>query len=86
MKGTCCWQKPCGFPALNVEISGDGNSIVFQGDIDHVGAGWSIDGKAGFPGGMKTGMLSGNAVWFHQKVICGVYWLDSAQSVQMFDV
>lgn len=34
----CCWQKPCGTPALNSYTSGDGNSIVFFGDHDHTGA------------------------------------------------
>jgi len=34
MKGYCCWQKPCAFPALNSDISGDGNSIAFESDFD----------------------------------------------------
>jgi Tol biopolymer transport system component len=38
LQGTCCWQKPCSLFALNAEISGDGNSIVFLSDFDHTGA------------------------------------------------
>ncbi len=35
MRGSCCWQKPCWFPALNSYISGNGESIVFVTDMDH---------------------------------------------------
>ena len=35
MKGSCCWQKPCWFPALNSYISGNGQSIVFTSDFGH---------------------------------------------------
>jgi hypothetical protein len=38
MLGLCCWQKPCFSPAVNSELSGDGNSIVFLSDFDHTGA------------------------------------------------
>jgi hypothetical protein len=38
LKGLCCWQKPCFFTALQSELSGDGNSIVFLSDLDHTGA------------------------------------------------
>jgi len=36
MRGYCCWQKPCAIPALNSYISGDGHSIAFVSDIDHL--------------------------------------------------
>ena len=79
MKGNCCWQRPCGFPALNVEISGDGNSIVFQGDIDHVGSGWSIDGRAGFEhtGGMKTGEV------FIDTSAMNITWIAAERTVDL---
>eukprot|EP00592_Proboscia_alata_P020098 CAMPEP_0194403952 /NCGR_PEP_ID=MMETSP0176-20130528/2512_1 /TAXON_ID=216777 /ORGANISM="Proboscia alata, Strain PI-D3" /LENGTH=768 /DNA_ID=CAMNT_0039202021 /DNA_START=79 /DNA_END=2385 /DNA_ORIENTATION=- len=35
MKGGCCWQKPCWFPALNSHLSGDGHSVAFVGDMSH---------------------------------------------------
>jgi len=31
-KGFCCWQRPCGHPSVNGDISGDGSSIVFTTD------------------------------------------------------
>jgi Tol biopolymer transport system component len=37
LKGWCCWQKPCAFPALNSEISEDGKSIAFVSDVDYLG-------------------------------------------------
>jgi len=37
MKGSCCWQRPCWFPALNAYVSGDGNSIGLVGDLSHDG-------------------------------------------------
>jgi len=43
MKGSCCWQKPCWFPALNSDISGDGRSITFVTDIDHNGKSTAIN-------------------------------------------
>jgi Tol biopolymer transport system component len=42
IQGQCCWQKPCGFPALNAELSGDGNSIVFISDNNHADDGHAI--------------------------------------------
>jgi len=34
-RGFCCWQRPCSFPALHPDISGDGSSIVFYTDFAH---------------------------------------------------
>jgi len=31
-KGRCCWQKPCGHPGVNDDISGDGTSIAYTTD------------------------------------------------------
>jgi len=30
--GCCCWQNPCGHPAVSNDLSGDGSSIVFMTD------------------------------------------------------
>jgi len=39
LRGLCCWQGACGFPALNPHISGDGHHLVFVSDMDYLGTG-----------------------------------------------
>merc|ERR1719428_18015 len=42
LKGLCCWQKPCGTPALNSDLSDDGKNIVFVSDFDFLGTNDSV--------------------------------------------
>jgi hypothetical protein len=50
LKGNCCWQKPCFFTALQSELSGDGNSIVFSfGPRSHWCQGHRSEGPRDLP-------------------------------------
>jgi len=45
-KGFCCWQRPCGHPGVNMDLSGDGTSIVYTTDgypnLPEVNMDWEI--------------------------------------------
>ena len=43
LKGRCCDQSPCRSGTLNVEISGDGQKIVFTSDVNYDSTGYLRD-------------------------------------------
>ena len=43
LKGRCCDQSPCRSGTLNVEISGDGQKIIFSSDVNYEGTGYLTD-------------------------------------------